>query len=139
MVRAALLRVVRFRATHHYHRRDWGDQENVRTFGALTRPHDHLFRVEVMVGGAPDPASGFVVDLPELDRILREEVTEPLEGADLNERVPPFRQGDLQPSTEALAGWLGDRIRLRLPTGVHLHRIRVWESDDLGAEVSYAP
>jgi 6-pyruvoyltetrahydropterin/6-carboxytetrahydropterin synthase len=139
MDRATLLRVVHFRATHHYRRSDWSDEENQRAFGALTEPHGHDFRVEVTVGGSPDPVSGFVVDLPELDRILREEVVEPLDGAHLNDRVPEFREGRLQPSTEALARWLGERIARRLLPRAHLERIRVWESDDLGAEVRFLP
>jgi 6-pyruvoyltetrahydropterin/6-carboxytetrahydropterin synthase len=139
MIRAALLRVVHFHATHHYRRRDWSDEENARVFGALTEPHGHAFRVEVRVEGLPDPHTGFVVDLSELDRILREEVVEPLDGAHLNDRVPDFREGGLQPCTEALARWLGERIGRRLPAEVHLERIQVWESDDLGAEVRFTP
>jgi len=139
MSRASLLRVVRFRATHRYGVSTWSGEENAAAFGALSEVHEHAFRVELAVEGIPHPVTGFVIDLPALDRILLEEVIEPLDGSHLNDRIPEFREGLLQPSTEALARWIGDRVRARISPPTHLRRVRVWESEDLAGEVRFEP
>jgi 6-pyruvoyltetrahydropterin/6-carboxytetrahydropterin synthase len=139
MSRASLLRVVRFSATHRYGVSTWTGAENSAAFGGLTEVHEHAFRAEIVVEGIPHPVTGFVVDLPELDRILLEEVVGPLDGAHLNDAVADFREGLLQPSTEALARWIGDRVRARLVPPTHLRLVRVWESEDLAGEVRFEP
>ncbi|TVP50018.1 MAG: 6-carboxytetrahydropterin synthase [Gemmatimonadales bacterium] len=139
MSRASLLRVVTFRATHRYGVSSWSEAENTAAFGGLMDIHEHTFRVEVVVEGIPHPVTGFVIDLPAMDRILLEEVLGPLDGSHLNDSVPEFREGLLQPTTEALARWIGDRIRARISPPIHLRRVRVWESDDLAGEVRFEP
>ncbi len=137
MPRTSLLRVVRFRATHRYGHPGWSAAENARAFGELVEPHAHDFRVEVEVEGDPDPETGFVVDLATLDRVLREEILAPLDGQELNEVIGGVRNGTLQPSTEVLAHWIGARIATRIPAPARLLRVRAWESDTLGSEVSW--
>lgn len=128
-----LHRVVSFRATHAYGRRDWSAEANTQAFGPLASPHSHDFRVEVVVTGPADPVDGFIVDLPALDDVLERRVRTPLDGQHLNEVVDVFREGLLQPSTEALAGWIGKRLSEALPARVQLVRVTVWESDVLGS------
>jgi 6-pyruvoyltetrahydropterin/6-carboxytetrahydropterin synthase len=99
-------------------------------------PHGHNFSVEITVRGEVDPETGFVVDLPALDRLLREEVVEPLDQQDLNRAILEVRDGTMTPSTEALALWLWGRLRDRIPGAARLHRVRVAESDSLASEVS---
>lgn len=134
---AALIRTVRFRAEHRYGRSDWPRERNEAVFGAENlRAHGHEYAVEVTVRGPVDADTGFVAPLGELDGLLADEVVGRLDGRSLNESVPAFREGALQPSTEALAGWIWGRLRGRIPGGARLVRIRVFESDELGAEVS---
>jgi 6-pyruvoyltetrahydropterin/6-carboxytetrahydropterin synthase len=128
-----LTRSVRFRAAHHYHRRDWTEAENGRVFGATANPHEHEYRLDVTVGGELDPAVGFVVDLTGLDRAI-EEVVGPLRGGDLTRLIPEARAGRLQTSTEGLAAWFFGQLEPRIPPPARLERIRVAESDDLAAE-----
>lgn len=135
MLQHALIRAIRFRARHRYGRKEWSEERNRQTFGAQTETHEHEWRVEVTVEGALDPETGFVMDLGELDAILDDEVRTPLAGFDLNRVIPEVARGEMQPSTEALAGWVFGRVARRLPAGVALRRVRVRESDDLGAEV----
>ena len=128
-----LHRVVRFRATHAYHRPDWTAAANAEAFGALRAPHSHDFRVEVVVTGTPDPVDGFLLYLPALDDLLERLILAPLDGQHLNDVVEVFRAGRLQPSTEALAQWLGERVGGALPPSLGLVRLTVWESDALGS------
>ena len=130
----ALIRTIRFRATHHYSVKDWDEVRNRHAFGALVDPHPHDYVVTVEVEGEPDPITGFVVDLPFLDALL-EEAVGPLRGADLNQAIPEVAQGRAQPSTEFLARWIWDRLEPGMSGSARLRRVRVAESAELAGEV----
>lgn len=131
-----LQRVYRFSASHLYRRPEWSDAENLRRFGKCARlpGHGHNYRLTVEVAGEVDPATGFVVDLGELDRLVSRHVLEPLDHSHLNESVPEFAAGKAIPSSENLALWVRNRLQEDLPKGCRLVGIRVAEDDDLAAE-----
>jgi 6-pyruvoyltetrahydropterin/6-carboxytetrahydropterin synthase len=133
MAAASLIRSVRFRATHHYWRRDWSDAENRRVFGVNVEPHEHEYLLQVTVSGEIDDGTGFLVDLAMLDRAI-EEVLGPLRGNNLAEAIPEAAGGPLLPSTESLARWFFHELGTRIPPPGRLQRIRVAESDVLAAE-----
>jgi 6-pyruvoyltetrahydropterin/6-carboxytetrahydropterin synthase len=134
MMKTFLTRAVEFPAGHRYVRSEWSEAENEARFGKCYRPpaHGHNYRVEVTVSGEPNPETGMVVDLAELDALLRETVVEPMDHAFLNE-LPEFR-GGLIPTTESLAHVIWNRLEPRLPRHVALARVRVREDRDLWAE-----
>lgn len=135
MARATLTRAVEFPAGHRYHRDEWSPEENRARFGKCARPpgHGHTYRCEVTVEGRVDPATGMVVDLGLLDRLLEREVLEPLDHAFLND-VPDFA-GDLEiPTTENIARVVWRRLAGELPADCRLVRVRVAEDRDLWAE-----
>ena len=129
------MRTVRFTARHRYGRRDWDEARNEAVFGPARESHEHDWTLTVSVRGPVDPQSGMVVDLTALDAVLRAEVVERFDGGDLNEAVAPVRAGRMQPSTEALAGWLFQRLAPRIPGDARLVRLRLAESDELASEV----
>ena len=142
--RARLIRTLRFRATHHYHRPAWTEEENRRVFGAQADPHAHDWRVEVHVAGPVDPQTGWSVDLGALDAALGR-ITLGWDGGDLNALVPEVAQGVMTPSTENLARWIHLRLDEALGAAVggpggasgaggpRAVEVRVFESDDLGS------
>jgi len=134
MPAVALVRVLRFSASHRYWRHDWSPDRNRAEFGALSESHSHDFRIEVAVQGPQDPMTGFVVELKALDALLAETL-DPFRSGDLNEAIPEVRDGKVLPSTEALATWIWEKLDGRLPGGASLRRVKVWESEELGAEV----
>ena len=136
VARTDLIRTVSFNARHHYRIPEWSDERNREAFGETAEPHEHGYRLEVTVTGEPAPRTGFVVDLPALDRAL-EEVVGPLRDRSLNEAVPAFRDGAVLPSTENLAAWFFRELQDRLPEGAELVRVRIYENDDLAA--AYEP
>lgn len=127
---SSLTRVVRFGAHHSMRVAAWPEARIRSAFGALADPHHHDYRCAVTVSGPLDPTLGMVVDLAELDRILRDEVLR-LDGGDLNRDVPGFAAGHSFPTCEALAAYLYQRVAARLPSGVRLDRVRVAEDDTL--------
>lgn len=135
MSRASLTRAVEFSAGHRYHRPEWSEAENRDRFGELAEPpgHGHNYRVEVRVEGEIDPETGMVVDLTELDGILRRQVEERFDHAFLND-LSDFAGETSIPTTENVARVVWERVAPRLPEGARLERVRVREERDLWAD-----
>lgn len=143
MPRFSLTRRVTFAAAHRYRRPDWSDARNAEVFGACARPnyHGHGYTCDVTVTGPLDEATGFVVDLGLLDRVLREEVHARFDHANINLDVPEFADGRSIPTGENLARFVGERVQRRLDeaTGgaARVTRVTVAEDDTLSA--TYEP
>ena len=78
MVRLA--RKIHFNAGRHLWRADWPAEKNTAVYGT-EGPHGygHNYALEVAVEGEIDPETSMVVNLTDLDRILKEEVDAPLD------------------------------------------------------------
>lgn len=135
-----LTRVVTFSAAHRYHRPEWSDERNRAAFGACANEHGHghTYRCAVTVTGPLDPDTSMILNLDDLDEILHEEVTSPLDHQHLNHAVAEFASGRTVPTAEALAVYVWKRVRPRLPAGVRLHRVRIREDESLHADY-YGP
>jgi 6-pyruvoyltetrahydropterin/6-carboxytetrahydropterin synthase len=131
----SLTRTVGFRATHRYFRPDWTESRNHEVFGALADPpgHGHDYQCAVTVAGSMGK-DGLLLDLGLLDRIMAEEVLQPLAGKHLNLDVPAFGYGQILPTCEAIAAYLFPRIAARLPKDVVLERVRIVEDPTLYAD-----
>ncbi|MCS6913853.1 MAG: 6-carboxytetrahydropterin synthase [Myxococcales bacterium] len=129
-----LTRVFRFSASHRYHDPALSEEENRRLFGACANPygHGHNYRLEISVCGPVEPRTGMLCDLPSLEELVRREVLDRYDHRHLSHEVDDFRGS--QPTTEQIALAVWQRLDGRLGQ-VRLHRVRVWESDELYAEV----
>jgi len=109
-----LSRTIHFNAAHRLFRRDRSDEWNRATYGAASNPsgYGHNYALEVAVAGEIDSEDGMVLNLVDLDRILKEEVDRPLDHRNLNEEIPEFRE--TVPTAENLARWIWDRVDARL-------------------------
>ncbi len=136
---ASLTRTVVFRAEHRLNHPDRTAAENRATYGPLSEYHPHDYTCAVTVSGALDPRTGMAVDLVLLDRILREEITEPMAGRRLNDDLSAFTSGAPLPTCEALSTYLFARIAARLPAGTRLERVRVAEDPTLHADCTGLP
>jgi 6-pyruvoyltetrahydropterin/6-carboxytetrahydropterin synthase len=113
-----------FSSAHRYWRPEWSAEDNTRVFGNLTVPHGHNYVLEVTVRGAVDPATGMVMDLGELKRLVGDLVVSRFDHADLN-RDAVFASGAI-PTTENLIRAIWDLLVPKLG-GERLHRLRLWE------------
>lgn len=107
-------RTIHFNAAHRLFRRDRPDEWNRATYGAASNlaGYGHNYALEVALAGEPDAENGMVVNLIELDRVLKEEVDRPLDHRNLNEEIPEFR--DTVPTAENLAAWIWRRVSARI-------------------------
>ncbi|WP_457751781.1 6-pyruvoyl trahydropterin synthase family protein [Thermococcus sp.] len=89
--------------------------------------HGHTFRLEVAVEG--ELKKGYVMDFLELRGIVGE-IIERLDHRDLNALFE-------NPTTENIALWIAGELKKRLPEGVRLHRIVLWEGEENGVEFEF--
>jgi 6-pyruvoyltetrahydropterin/6-carboxytetrahydropterin synthase len=77
-------------------------------------PHGygHNFELEVSVEGPIDVESSMVLNLTDLDRVLKEEVDTPLDHKNLNRDVPHFSR--VPPTAENVAVWIWERVSSRI-------------------------
>jgi 6-pyruvoyltetrahydropterin/6-carboxytetrahydropterin synthase len=99
--------------------------------GSLEPLHGHNWRVKVTVAAPRLDAIGVVMDFHALER-LADEILVPMHNRHLND-LPGFSDGGLNPSAENVALHVGGALEPRLPSGVSLLRVEVWETDDNSA------
>jgi 6-pyruvoyltetrahydropterin/6-carboxytetrahydropterin synthase len=101
-MRAHLTRRYRFSASHRLHSPHFSDQENREMYGKCNNPygHGHNYKLEVTVGGNPDPETGMVCNLSDLDGFVHRVVMPRFDFSNLNQ-LDTFR--NLVPTTENLS------------------------------------
>ncbi len=121
-----LTRRYRFAAAHRLHSPRLSEEENWRTYGKCNNPygHGHNYVVEVTVSGPPDPATGMVAHLGELDRFVERQVLETFDHKYLNQEIAAFRER--VPTSENLC--IEIYTRLRAFPGARLERVRLEET-----------
>jgi 6-pyruvoyltetrahydropterin/6-carboxytetrahydropterin synthase len=104
--------------------RDFSAAHALRLYdGSMEPVHGHNWRVSVVVSAQKLDAIGVVMDFHELERLVDVIVT-PWHNRHLNE-MAPFG-AELNPSAENVALHVGRS--LRLPAGVRLECVKVWET-----------
>lgn len=98
--------------------------------GSLEPLHGHNWRVKVTVSAAKLDRIGVVMDFHELERLV-DSVLAPMHNRHLNE-VEPFA-AELNPSAENVSLQVGRSLAGRLPDGVRLVGVEVWETDENSA------
>lgn len=94
--------------------------------------HGHNWKVEVQVQGEQVNDIGIVFDFKELKRLTKR-VLDGFDHGLLNEHEA-FR--GCNPSSELIARWVYRDIARRLPEGVTMDSVTVWESDNAAATYS---
>lgn len=121
-----LTRSYEFAASHRLHAPGLSDSENLELFGKCNNPqgHGHNYVLEVSVAGEPDPKTGWVCDLGELDRVVNSEVVDRYDHKSLNHDV--LELAGLNPTSEVVAQVIFDRLKDRVPA--FLLEVKLWET-----------
>jgi 6-pyruvoyltetrahydropterin/6-carboxytetrahydropterin synthase len=133
-----ITRKIEFSASHYYHNPAFSAEENRRIFGKCNNAHGHghNYALEVTVAGEPDPATGMVFDLKELNDIMVREVSGRMDHRNLNLEVPELA-GQI-PTCENIAAVIWRLIEPKITRG-KLDRVRLYESADLFADCTADP
>ena len=132
MATVRITRAIDFSASLRYWRSDLSAGENERLFGRATARHGHNYRLEVTLRGEPDPVTGMLLDLKQLQEVLDAEIMARFDHRDLNDDTPYFEKE--VPTPENFARLIHGLLRAALPEGM-LDRIRLQQSANLWVDV----
>ena len=132
-----LTRLIEFEASHRYWNPEFSEADNHRTFGKCVSPHGHghNYVLRVTLTGNVDERTGMVINITELDRILKE-VSAEFDHKFINLDHPAFTTRI--PTTENLAAYMRDAIEEKLAAQNHVHRLfrtTLYEEPTLYADV----
>lgn len=126
-----LTRRERFCAAHRLFREEWEDDKNAEIFGKCSHPnwHGHNYVLYVTVKGELNPETGFVVNIKQLSKIIKEKVIDKIDHKNINIDVD-FMQEKIA-STENLAIAIWEQLKPAITAlGIELHCIKIEETEN---------
>ena len=120
-------RKAHFNAAHRLHNKNWTDEKNQKIFGKCNYQnyHGHNYELIVSVTGEINPETGYVIDMGELKKIIKNEVEERLDHKNLNLDVPHF--SNTIPSAENICIYIYDILRDNIDSQFKLS-VRLYET-----------
>lgn len=132
MALVRLTRAIDFSTSLRYRHPDLSESENRARYGRKASQHGHNYRLEVTLRGEPDPLTGMVIDLKDLQALLEREIMERFDHRDLNRDTPFFEK--LPPTPEHFVQVIHQLLAEALPPGL-LDRVRLQEDPDTWVEL----
>lgn len=111
-------------------------EQNSEIYGKCARVngHGHNYHVEITIKGEIDPRTGMIADLGQLQKIVDDQVVEPLDHTFLNKDIPYFAQ--IVPTAENIAVYIRDVLKQPIQEmGARLHKVKLIESPNNSCEV----
>lgn len=123
-----------FSAARNYWSAGKTEAENRALFGkrAGQEGHGHNYVVELTASGELDARTDMVVNMADIDRVLKSNVLAPLDGRFLNREIAFFEQRP--PTLENIAEYIWTAVAPALPERSRLRAVCVWETPALWAE-----
>ena len=121
----------RFNAAHMLWNYSWSDQKNFEVFGKCANKnwHGHNFELFVTVKGEVNVDTGFVVNLKDLAKIIKEKVINKLDHKNLNLDVDFMK--DKMTSTEILAISIWQQLEKDISNiDAKLHSVKIKETEN---------
>lgn len=126
-----LTRRERFSSAHRMYRPEWSDEKNLEVFGKCSNPnwHGHNYVVWVTVKGEIQEDTGFVINMNQLKKIIREYVIDKIDHKNLNLDVD-FMRGRIA-TTENIAVAIWEQLKEPVGReGAVLHCVRIEETEN---------
>jgi len=119
-MKVTVSRKAHFNAAHRLYRKDWDDAKNELVFGKCSNPnfHGHNYELIVSVTGEINQETGFVMDMKELKKIIKEKIEDVFDHKNLNLEVPEFKE--LNPTAENISVVIYNRIKSSVPSHLDL-------------------
>ena len=130
----SLTRVYEFAAAHRLAVTSLSEDENWRLFGKCHNPngHGHNYLLEVTVTGDPDPVTGFICNLDELDSVVEREVIARYDHHNLDTDLPELAGKNT--TSEVVVAAIFERLEGKVQG--RLSRVRLFETARNMFEVS---
>ena len=120
-MRKTIGKIVTFEAAHNLNNPNITKEENLKLYGSCNNLHGHTYKLECCISG-PVTDSGFIMNFRDLNKILKEEVLDKYDHAFLNDLL-----GGLS-TCENQIDILWWDIHAKLPHGVQLEQLKLWET-----------
>ena len=129
-----LTRIEHFNAAHKLYNPEWDKEKNEAVFGKCANEnwHGHNYELHVTIKGEVSSDMGFAVDARILSSLINEFVLEELDHKNLNLDVA-FLKGKMC-STENLTIAIWQQLVSKMPEGVQLHCIKLYETPRIYVE-----
>jgi 6-pyruvoyltetrahydropterin/6-carboxytetrahydropterin synthase len=116
-------------ASHRLHSDAFTPDQNRAVYGKCSNPHGHghNYALEVLVRGAVDRDTGMVINLVDLDTVVRKQVLARFDHANLN--LDPLFTSQV-PTTENLCKAVFGLLKDAVPVGAALEYVRVEETEN---------
>ena len=123
----ALTKVYHFSAAHRLNAKKYSDEENRRIFGKCNNPkgHGHDYYIEVKVTGDIDLNTGMIINLSDLDEVMKGIIDE-LDHTRLDIEIPYFRE--FTPSGENIVKYIWIKLHSKIED--RLLHLKLWETSD---------
>lgn len=127
-----ITRRTHFSASHRLHSPHLSEEENRKVYGACNNPHGHghNYYLEVTITGEPDPKTGMIINLSDLDKIIERDIVSKVDHHHFNHDVPFMN--DVIPTVENIVSVFWRILDNQLPEGM-LKQIKLWESENNSA------
>ena len=124
-----------FNAAHKLYNKHWSKEKNDEVFGKCANKnwHGHNYDLYVTIKGTPDPDTGFIMNVKDLSKIIKEFVLDKLDHSNLNLDVD-FIPENILPSTENLAILIFQQLEPHIKPYCQLHCIKLYETESIYAE-----
>lgn len=118
-----------FSAAHRLFNPNLSDEENERIFGKCNNlnGHGHNYTLEVVVAGEVNSQTGYLLDLKELKKIIRENVIKKVDHKHLNYDVEFMK--DVIPTAENIAIKIWEELVDKIPVG-KLYSVKIYETEN---------
>ena len=124
-----------FCASHKYGNSIWSEEKNKKTFGKDYNNHGHNYILEISITGPIDKGTGWLVDLPTLNKLIKSKIVNILDHSQIEQDIEWFK--DNQPSSENILVWAWDQIVDEIGDD-QLYRIRLVETHSIHTDY-YGP
>ena len=121
----------KFCAAHKYWNSDWSEDKNREVFDDDVKIHGHNYDLYVTIKGPINKESGFIINLLDLNKLVKREVIQELDHSMIHEH-PWFLSK--QPSTENLVLFIWEKISRGIEAPSKLHCIKLRETGTIFTE-----
>lgn len=129
-----LTRIEHFNAAHKLFNPKWSKEKNEAIFKGCANEnwHGHNYELWVTIKGETNPETGYSMDAKGLSKLIKEYVLDKVDHHNLNIDVD-FMNGKMT-TAENLAIAIWEQLKPRLPEGITLQCIRLYETPRIFVE-----
>ena len=122
----------KFCAAHQYKNSYWDENKNIEVFGDDYRVHGHNYVVIIALIGPIDKDTGYIIDLHEINFIMKNKIIKELDHSNIQEDIDWFK--DKQPSSENLAIYIYGRLKNKIKLPTKLYSVKIEETPTISSE-----